>query len=876
MAHAPVLPGDEDEDEALKDADGITEIVRLDPTRMDGVFAPANGAPFLLIKSIANSTGGAAMTATETETAAPEEEAVLPPGTEAAKEAAPPDAAEGETAKADADGDDADGADGDDGDGDDDSGSAEKAGPPPEAIKAARSAYDAARREHEDAEPTTKGALDATDYLNAQTAWRRWNALGKSEGLDGTREGQARWVAKHVAEAGAASEVAKEVLEAETGVYKRDIATAERRELRAQGRALPNLSYPIKTHEDADNAVDLALSGHGDVAGAKRLIRHVAGEEGWKDVVARLDSKGGDGEAASKGTEPEVATEDAAAAEKALDDFAATMAKAQAAGLIGAEAYEAMLAAVPGAAEKAKRMLPASTEPVPAHREPDGTTGVEQLEPDAGLGTDSDKTKDHVASSVDAAGTIPPANANTDRLAIGKQAPYAVKRMHDALCPVYDADDVVAAYPALKSVMDAVDGGWFTAEAAVKQAAGKARKADRLAALAKACADLRTADPAALADARAGLRKAFTDAYPDTRIRPQDRVAPGSFTRPWITAGHEAQSPAVTGSQATTPVPSSTHVPEPQQFERGYLTAGHAAPSPADHGPNNPHPPGSSGNEYYTTAEQQIAGAAMRSIHDHIAATFAGCCPMAPDRKPFPADSANGMGANNGPSRTPPMSMGGIPTVGKEALDGITDEAVKARLTEALGHLDAFTAALNGDAAKADSKADSSDGDDSGKPFGGSQAPPFGKKPKKKAKGAAKAELLAALKEASQAGAAAALAAMKDTADGSAIQAIVGEQLREIGARYDSQITALKSQVEELGSQPDPAQAPVRGQMSRPEPAAPVEKRSLIDEARQAQLAKAAAEQAEFTAYMRMQAELSNDPKVRTRAEEVLRTMPAP
>jgi hypothetical protein len=68
----------------------------------------------------------------------------------------------------------------------------------------------------------------------------------------------------------------------------------------------------------------------------------------------------------------------------------------------------------------------------------------------------------------------------------------------------------------------------------------------------------------------------------------------------------------------------------------------------------------------------------------------------------------------------------------------------------------------------------------------------------------------------------------------------------------------------------------VRGQMSRPEPAAPVEKRSLIDEHRQAQAAKAAADEAEFQAYMRMQAERSHDPKVRTRAEEVLRTMPAP
>jgi len=41
----------------------------------------------------------------------------------------------------------------------------------------------------------------------------------------------------------------------------------------AEGRALPNLFYPIETHEDASNAITLAPSGHGDAAAAKKLIR---------------------------------------------------------------------------------------------------------------------------------------------------------------------------------------------------------------------------------------------------------------------------------------------------------------------------------------------------------------------------------------------------------------------------------------------------------------------------------------------------------------------------------------------------------------------------------------------------------------------------
>ena len=64
----------------------------------------------------------------------------------------------------------------------------------------------------------------------------------------------------------------KAVIDAEAGVYKRDIDTATRRRLAADGHALPNLSYPIETSGDLQNAASLARSGHGDVAAARKLI----------------------------------------------------------------------------------------------------------------------------------------------------------------------------------------------------------------------------------------------------------------------------------------------------------------------------------------------------------------------------------------------------------------------------------------------------------------------------------------------------------------------------------------------------------------------------------------------------------------------------
>jgi hypothetical protein len=75
---------------------------------------------------------------------------------------------------------------------------------------------------------------------------------------------------------------------AEVTAYKRDIDTATRRRLAGEGRALSNLSYPVETHEDASNAVTLLLSGHGNVAAARRMVSRIARKEGWKDILERL------------------------------------------------------------------------------------------------------------------------------------------------------------------------------------------------------------------------------------------------------------------------------------------------------------------------------------------------------------------------------------------------------------------------------------------------------------------------------------------------------------------------------------------------------------------------------------------------------------
>lgn len=75
-------------------------------------------------------------------------------------------------------------------------------------------------------------------------------------------------------------------------VQKKFHSAKNRRNLAAQGKALPNNSYPIEDTEDLKNAATLARSGHGDVEAAKRLIARRAKQLGTKNPLAASSSVG--------------------------------------------------------------------------------------------------------------------------------------------------------------------------------------------------------------------------------------------------------------------------------------------------------------------------------------------------------------------------------------------------------------------------------------------------------------------------------------------------------------------------------------------------------------------------------------------------------
>ncbi len=644
----------------------------------------------------------------------------------------------------------------DDPDSDDPTGPASKAGAPELLWKTERHAW-------LQTEPKRGEAADGTEFLAKRAAWQRWWAHGEQAGL--TDDGYPVWAAKRNMDPDVGGGVDRDKLPNE------DFAGKDR-------------SFPIVTPQDvADAARSIGRAGDDNFSAdqLKANIIRIAKRKGaafeaklpdaWKgaqqdDTLDKAKAKG-DGKAG-----PAVQCQDCNTYNKAgstkckkcgkpLGDDASEKKPAEKAGGktcpdcgkvyhtdTKVKYCKKCGSKLPGMASKGA--LPADAKPAGMHREPDGTSTVEPLEHDAGMGTDPDPTPDKVPASV-------------GEKAIG----YAQLRAHDAMCAVYRADDVLDAYPSLKSLTDAIDPAYWYALAAANAQLGKADVANEMRELAEAATALKALDPELLADARAALHKTFASMYPTTSVKPgDDAVTPGKFNRPYITGGHAAMTAT---SMRSGNVPPSSHVPEPEQFDRGPLTAGQERPSPSNKAGNNPTASVATGaaRGFYGPRAQDAARNALASLHDHIAHTYPNACPMAPSGQVLDA----GMGATN------------------------TPKAVSALTT-----------------------------------------------PKAPGEKNQTAEI---------------------------VKALVTEQTSALRDEYETQITALRAEIDLLGSQPDPTQAPPRGAVrkSAVEGASPVEKAAA--DAQRAE--KAAQERAAYVRYLTGLAN-SGDPVQRMNAERVLAT----
>ena len=281
---------------------------------------------------------------------------------------------------------------------------------------------------------------------------------------------------------------------------------------------------------------------------------------------------------------------------------------------------------------------------LPEHREPDGPA-VEEFEHDTNL-TDGNEGMEMRAAM--------------RHKSLGIEPQLAV--LHDLTCPAFAPGDVTKAFP--HASFHGIDTGYWE-KAALDAAAGSdmAVALERYNAaqkLSKAAVTLKTADAqvlhhlrmtnhAAFLEANKDLIKTFRDATPGPGSAPTPgHVMPQSFRRPYISAGHAAESPQAEGAR-TFPV-ISDH-PQAQDFQRGYLSAGHASESPDNRDGVAPVPGGDAGRPEavsYSGMQERDYEQAARPCTTTYPASPPACAPChrksapgrSPRRTPSPKRSA--------------------------------------------------------------------------------------------------------------------------------------------------------------------------------------------------------------------------------------------
>jgi phage head maturation protease len=565
------------------------------------------------------------------------------------------------------------------------------------AIKSAREMWQEDRQAWLGSEPSVEKSHSGTDYLIARAAWQKWSQLGEDYGLEkADDESFVTWIAKRKMDPDVGGGVDRDKIPAEDFAGKdrsfpivtpQDVADAARSLGRAGSdnystdQIKANIIRIAKRKGAAFEAKlpDAWKTELPDIEKAKGKKKPAF--QGAAKPFGKEDADGKDSDGDGKDVDEKPATKGAKDCPKCGHDYdadspakrcescgtklkATKSTKAEKllqqviAGLMTIDDARALMkgdSLMPGSGLDAG---PGKTKPTsmgeqggdsdptmkPAgdHREPDGTSTVEVLEPQMGRKTDPDPVADKVPASV-------------------KSEPsYGVRRMHDALCAVYHENSVKAVYPSLDTIADAIDPNFWRDAAAEADRAGKAKKTARLRALADTAEAVKSVDRDLLSDARAELSKMFMDSYPNINLTPAAPPQPGQFRRPFIGTGHALMKPS--GSPR---IPSSTHTPDPDDFSRSPLTAGQERPSPGNKGGNNPSFGAHSGvRGFYPSASREATRNALQNLHDQIAKTYPDMCALAPAAGPIPP-----AGMNSGATPTPvnPPNQGRAP--GEKTVD---------------------------------------------------------------------------------------------------------------------------------------------------------------------------------------------------------------
>ena len=449
----------------------------------------------------------------------------------------------------------------------------------------------------------------------------------------------------------------------------REFSTSRRKDLAAQGNALPDGSYPIPDADALHRASVLARSGHGNVSGARALIARRAKELGVAnplssgDTTAKVDdvvdvvkeadpvvtkdpaAKPKKGKKAGKKMPPWLADQAGADAEKADapcddqdedDDDDATCKMEH------THTEKCSPSGTPASASGAKdahemkeipNTGPAPESPMPAGRKtPDTKSVVPEM---------------HASPEVSALLRFKTIGIDTD-----------LGRLHDLTCPAFSPEDVSKYHPYadFKSTVDA--GIWQ--RKAVEAACGDLSIAKSMTQIWQAAEALKMADEGDLNDYRLEMHKAFRDANPGPTSYPSPgSISPEKYNRPLETAGHAATSPGHDGPNsssmvATSPVGGVNSFPSPP------MSAGHQSPSPSFMKNDFDGVPTETGKPnviHYAQIEKEKARRALSMMHDHLAHAFPLSCPML-DQNAYAGE--DGLGS---PALNPIVGLGKEETV---------------------------------------------------------------------------------------------------------------------------------------------------------------------------------------------------------------------
>lgn len=419
---------------------------------------------------------------------------------------------------------------------------------------------------------------------------------------------------------------------AEAPVYKRDIDTGTRRQLAAEGKALPDGSYPIQDAGDLHNAAVLARSGHGNADAASRLIARRARELGVPNPMDDSNSKQ-NGSGVTDAVTPGVVKDDMAAEEVTPDVTKDEETAAKAKKPKKGKKLPPWLQQPEGDEDGRGGEGNSSCKQEHVHSEKCATDPKTASGASEAAGMDPMPHPDALQESPMPAGRKTPDTKSADPeqaamlrfKSIGIDPDLGV--LHDLTCPAYSPDDTAKYHP-VSSFGTAIDlDVWM--RKAVDAACGPLEKAYDFSQAWQSAQVLKEADPAELNDYRLEMHKAFRDANPGPSSYPSPgSMSPRKFNRPVITAGHAANSPGY-GPPNSGPDVAAT-APNAHSFDRPPLSAGHQSPSPGFLKGDWEYP-GEQGTPVhlsYAYIEKERQRQALAQMHDHLSHQFPMACPM--------------------------------------------------------------------------------------------------------------------------------------------------------------------------------------------------------------------------------------------------------